>query len=166
MVKDLINQLNIVKVIKKGDIVLSHGEETNFYIDIKKAYGYPSARKLICDYLCESLDKRVNCVAGSGHGGISPASIIADRLGIHLTLIRKQTKGYGLDSIIDGYVPTPSDFVSIIDDVFTTGGTLRGIIEVLEPTGTDILDCLVIVKRGEGELNIPLKYLIKGTDLT
>ena len=55
--------------------------------------------------------------------------------------------------------------VVLVDDVFTTGGSLRKMIEVIRSTGAEILGCYVVVKRGEGELEVPLHYLFVAEDL-
>ena len=52
------------------------------------------------------------------------------------------------------------DKVAVVDDVFTTGRSLRESTSILEILESDILGCFVVVKRGEGELNYPLSYLI------
>jgi orotate phosphoribosyltransferase len=61
--------------------------------------------------------------------------------------------------LIDGYVPTINDHVSIVDDVGTTGGSLRKIAEVVTKHAPNILAAYIVVKRGEFSLNFPLKWL-------
>jgi adenine phosphoribosyltransferase len=56
--------------------------------------------------------------------------------------------------------------VLIIDDVISTGGTLRAAIKALEQAGAVIRDIVVVIERGEGkkvieELGYDVQTLIK-----
>ena len=69
---------------------------------------------------------------------------------MNLTLVRDEPKKHGKGGWIDGYVPNEQDKVVLVDDVFTTGGSLRKLIKILEPTKAEIIGVYVVVKRGEG----------------
>jgi len=165
MIDELIAKLRQLDIVYHNSVNLKNAGVADFYVDVKKSYGYPDALKLISQLLWEQINKEATCIATSGYGGISPASVISVQQDLNLTLIRDKQKGYGKSGWIDGYVPNENDKVAIVDDVFTTGGSLKQIIEVLEPTKAKVLGCYVIVKRGEGELNVPLSYLINAEDL-
>ena len=124
------------------------------------AYRDPDVLHLISSEIWKQMDKRTTCIAANGYGGISIASIISEKYKIHLSLIRGEPKKHGKGGLIDGYVPTAKDYVSIYDDVLTTGGTLERIIEIMRPTGAKIVGCYVSVKRGEANLGVPLTYLL------
>ena len=58
------------------------------------------------------------------------------------------------------------DRVLIVDDVISTGGTLRATIRALELAGAEIGDIIVVIERGEGrkqveELGYSLKTLVR-----
>lgn len=156
----LIQKLKEIDIIYKEPVELKSGKSSKFYVDVKKAYGYPDILRSICNNLWEQMDKRTTCIATAGYGGLPPSTILSLRHDLKLTLVRDQPKKHGKGGIIDGYIPTKEDKVSIVDDVFTTGGSLRNIIKVLEPTEAEILGCYVVVRRGDGELNVPLSYLL------
>jgi adenine phosphoribosyltransferase len=54
-----------------------------------------------------------------------------------------------------------------MDDVISTGGTLRAIIHAFQEMGVEIADIVVVVEKGEGrellerELGIRIKTLVK-----
>lgn len=165
MRKELTEKLKELGMVDKGKFVLANGAFTDFYINIKKAFGDPDALSLITNELWYEINRRTTCIAAEGYGGIPLATSISSLHGLNLTLVRNEPKKYGREALIEGYVPTERDRVSIVDDVFTTGGSLREVIEVLEHTGAEILGCHVVVKRGEGELKVPLTYLITAEEL-
>lgn len=165
MKNNLIAKLKDLDIVHREPVILSSGTASDFYIDVKKAYGYPEALGLICDYLWDKIDKRATCIAAIGYGGIIPASVLAHNYNINLTLVRDVPKKHGLRGWIDGYLPTEQDKLIIIDDVYTTGKSLRKIIDILTPTRADILGCYVVVRRGKADFELPLSYLLDVQEL-
>lgn len=163
--KDLIIILKKLDVVNKEPVKLKNAGISDFYIDIKKAYGNPIARDIMSKYVNECMPKETTCVAASGYGGLPLATTIASRYYKKLTMIRDNEKKHGMGGFIDGHVPTKKDKVYIIDDVFSTGGSLNRNIQVLKPTGAKILGCFVVVKRGEGKVESKLDYLLTPEDL-
>jgi len=158
IIMDLIERLEQIEILRWNPVKLKHAGESDVYIDIKKAYGYPDVLNYISDELYKMLPAKTTCIAAEGFGGISPASVIAAKYDMKLTLVRNELKAHGMNRWIDGYHPTKKDKIAIIDDVFTTGGSLRHVINVLNPY--NILGCLVVVKRGDGELAVPLYRIL------
>ena len=165
MNNELVRILKQLDIISREPVKLKTAEASNFYVDVKKAYGYPDALDSISDELWKEIGERVTCIATAGYGGLSPSTIISSRHHLYLTFVRDEPKKHGKGGWIDGYVPNEQDKIAIVDDVFTTGGSLRKIIEALEPTGAEILGCYVVVKRGDGNLQVPLKYLLTTEEL-
>ena len=163
--QELIQILKQLQVVEKGTVQLKNAGSSEYYVNIKKAYGNPELMFLLCKNLREKMPREVTCFAGSGHGGIPLATRMSGLYTKNLTLVRDGAKEHGMSDLIDGYVPASKDKVAIVDDVFSTGGSLRKIIETLAPTGAEIVGCYVIVKRGEGQLPVPLEYLLKVEDL-
>ena len=164
MISDLIRVLKPLEIILNESVILASGKPADFYFDVKKAYGYPGALNMIADELFDKIDKRVSCIAASGYGGLSLATAISSRHNLNLVLVRDTPKKHGKAGWIDGYVPNEQDKIAVIDDVFTTGGSLRKLIQTLETTQAKILGAYVVVKRGEGELTVPLTYLLTPED--
>ncbi len=165
MAHELVKLLKQLDIIYRGPVSLKHAGASDFYVDLKKAYGDPTALNLIADGLWKNVGKEATCVATAGYGGLPPATVISSRHNLPLTLVRDEPKKHGMGGWIDGYLPHEQDKIAVIDDVFTTGGSLSRIIEVLEQTGATILGCHVVVKRGEGELQVPLTYILTPDEL-
>lgn len=78
----------------------------------------------------------------------------------------RQTTGYSeKDLYINGL--KKGDRVVIVDDVISTGGTLRAIVKALQSMGVTIVDIIIVVqktdqlKRMEAELGVRIKTLVK-----
>lgn len=117
--------------------------------------------KIIRKAELEDVDKIVTPAAMGIH--ISTAvSLMTD---IPLVVIRKRR--YGLDGEValakqTGYSESDmyindvddGDRVLLLDDVLSTGGTLRSITEALDHIGADIVDIVVVIKKtGPNELD-------------
>jgi orotate phosphoribosyltransferase len=149
-------------------IFLSGGGISDFYVDIKKAYGQPLVLEAIVDVVMEQIDSETTCVAARGYGGVPLASALAVKGGFNLTLIRDEEKRHGKGGLIDGHLPNKSDYVAIIDDVFTTGRNLRKCAEILKPTEARIVGGYVVVRRAENKLDnpeFPIKHIFTVEEL-
>lgn len=165
MQDDLIIRLKQLQIVHQGPVELKNAGSSQYYIDIKKAYGDAEAFDLLVRHLGEKIPNRTTCIAASGYGGIPLAAALAVNYLRNLVLVREEPKSHGLMKMIEGYTPTNEDRITIVDDVFTTGGNLRKIIALLQPTGAEMIGCYVVVKRGQGDLPVPLEYLLEVKDL-
>ena len=49
----------------------------------------------------------------------------------------------------------------IIDDVVSTGGTMRALLQALEIAGADVVDVCIAVQRGNPDIGRPYKSLVR-----
>jgi adenine phosphoribosyltransferase len=104
--------------------------------------------------------------------GIHIGSILSVMTDIPMTIMRKrayklpgeiavhQTTGYSkgelyLNGVYNG------DRVVIIDDVVSTGGTMRALLKALEIAGAEVVDVCIAVQRGDPDIGRPYKSLVK-----
>ncbi len=114
------------------------------------------------------VDKIVVCEAMGIHIGVA-FSMMTD---IPLVVVRKrsydlpgevavhQTTGYSKGELYLNGVGA-GDRVVIIDDVCSTGGTLRALISAIEQVGAEIADICVVIGRGDADIGRPLKTLVR-----
>jgi orotate phosphoribosyltransferase len=152
-------------ILKKGDFLLRSGERSPYYCDIKKALGNPILLALLVDSLSGKVPEDTTCIAGSGYGGIALATGVALKLKKPLTLVRDAVKDHGTKVGVEGYVPQKEDKVCIIDDVLTTGGSIKDLIKKLEPTGVSLAGAIVVVARAEPVLPLRVASLVSASDL-
>ncbi len=156
---ELTRYLRETGIIYKKEVILRSGEMSNFYCDIKKAYGYPDILNALADEVGKKLSKNVTCIAASGYGGLPLASVVASRFGHALTLVRNSSKDHGKGGCVDGYIPDVHDVCVIIDDVLTTGSSIKETYSVLQEINVLVDSAVVIVKRADAELPIPYSYI-------
>jgi adenine phosphoribosyltransferase len=104
--------------------------------------------------------------------GIPIGTTLSLMTDIPMTIVRKrwyglpgeiavhQTTGYSKGELYLNGV-TPKDRVVIVDDVISTGGTLKALIGALEVVGAEIADICVAIQRGTPEIGRPYKALVR-----
>ena len=160
---NLIKELKSKNILKYGDFTLRSGIKTHYYCDIKEAFGDPKLLTLFTTELAKLVPKNTTCIAGSGYGGITLSSIVAYKLKLPLVLVRDKIKDHGTKKSIDGYIPTSKDRVCIIDDVFTTGSSIRDTKERLTVTKAKFTRSIVVLNRSN---NKKVLSLVNNQDLT
>ncbi|OGZ07022.1 MAG: hypothetical protein A3D65_06665 [Candidatus Lloydbacteria bacterium RIFCSPHIGHO2_02_FULL_50_13] len=158
--EQLINRLREIGVISNEPVVLRSGVTVQFYCDMKKAYGYPDVLDALVDEVGKNIGDDITAIIGSGYGGVPLAAILSLRYKRNFVLAREKLKDHGKQNCFDGYVPTKDDRVLIVDDVLTTGSSVRETIAALKETDATIAGAVVLVKRGEAELPIPFSYIL------
>lgn len=155
----LLKRLREIEVIYEEKIILRSGKPSKYYCDIKKAFGYPDILNALADEVGKKLPKSTTCIAASGYGGIPIGSVVASRFNKKFVAVRSSEKNHGKKGLIDGYVPKEKDWVVIVDDVLTTGSSLKETLTVLKKLNTQIRSAIVIVERGHPKLPIPYSHV-------
>ena len=155
-------------VVQRGDFILRSGKSSKHYLDIRVAYGDHSLMKDLACEMIPHIDKRTTCLVGYGFGGIPLATAISLHGGFKLCLVRDKPKEHGKNQQIEGYTPREEDFLTIPDDVFTTGSSLKEATRIVQSLGAPIVGYTVVVNREEGDVNsltAPLKFLYTAKQL-
>ncbi|MCZ7627895.1 MAG: phosphoribosyltransferase family protein [Microthrixaceae bacterium] len=64
-------------------------------------------------------------------------------------VVRKKPKGRGTDQLVEGAVLGPGTRVLLVDDVVTTGGSIRQAYRHVVDTGAVVVAAVTLVDRGE-----------------
>ena len=103
--------------------------------------------------------------------GVSLVSALDGRL-VNALIIRKEPKGYGTASQIEGQLPVKGSKITVLEDVVTTGGSSIKAVNVLRDQGYVVDRVVSIVDRQEGgkdamiEANLELRSLFTIEDLS
>jgi len=104
--------------------------------------------------------------------GIHIGSILSTMTDIPMTIMRKreyklpgevavhQTTGYSKGELYLNGVYA-GDRVVIVDDVISTGGTMKALLKALEIAGAEVVDVCIAIQRGEPDIGRGYKSLVK-----
>jgi len=137
---------------------LTSGNLSNFYFNLKKTTYAPLGQYLVGNLVFErvkELGLRPKAIGGLTMGAdpIATATAYTSYLWnepIEAMVIRKEPKGHGTMSQIEGNIREGDDVV-IIDDVVTTGMSTIKAIEAAEKAGLNIIGVIILLDRGEFE---------------
>lgn len=166
MESSLFEKLKGLDIVYRGSVELKHAGISDFYIDVKKAYGYPDLLNALADELyglMKRTNSKINCVSGNGYGGIPLSTAISSRHGLKNILVRNEPKKHGRGGYFEGYPPTREDVVGVVDDVSTTLKTIEDIVGKVRRSGAEVVGCYSVVNRWEGDMTmgVPFYYLFK-----
>lgn len=131
---------------------LASGLKAPTYIDCRKLISHPRIRSALMDFLTarvmedagfEAFDN----IAGGETAGIPFAALVAERMGLPMTYVRKKPKGYGRNARIEGEM-TPGQRVLLVEDLTTDGGSKLGFVDAIRDTGAECAHTAVIFYYG------------------
>jgi orotate phosphoribosyltransferase len=131
---------------------LTSGALSPVYIDCRKIISFlPERREIItfaAEQLCAACDMTaVDYIAGGETAGIPYAAWISEALDKPMLYIRKQPKGFGKGSQIEGHMPQGSR-VLLVEDLATDGGSKVAFANTIRAAGGEITDVFSIFFYG------------------
>jgi orotate phosphoribosyltransferase len=148
------NILFKLDAVKFGVFQLSSGKASPYYVDLRIIPSFPDAFREICDYCAQHITQQVGIknfdrIAGIPLAGIPFASQIAYNLRKPFLYIRKDIKLHGRERRVEGILIS-GDRVLLLDDLLTTGLTLKDAVEAVRAEGGVVTDAVVFLDREEG----------------
>ncbi|TCP63220.1 orotate phosphoribosyltransferase [Rhodovulum bhavnagarense] len=131
---------------------LASGLPSPTYIDCRKLISYPRIRATLMDFLSVTVMREAGFeafdnVAGGETAGIPFAALVAERLALPMTYIRKKPKGYGRNARIEG-VMREGQRVLLVEDLTTDGGSKLSFVDAIRETGASCAHTAVIFYYG------------------
>lgn len=141
------------------EIKLASGRTSNFYFNMKPTMLHPEGSWLIGRLVCATIGPGGADLVGGLEMGAVPIATAATAAS-HMAgspmpafFVRKQAKGHGTQSLIEGLGPGESvagKRVVVLEDVTTTGGSAMKAIEAVRAAGGTIVSVVTVVDREEG----------------
>ncbi len=128
------------------------GKKAPTYVDCRKLISYPRIRSTLMDFLAISIMREAGFeqfdnIAGGETAGIPFAALIAERLALPMTYVRKKPKGYGRNARIEGQM-TEGQRVLLVEDLTTDGGSKLSFVDAIRETGATCSATAVIFYYG------------------
>ncbi len=165
----MLNHEEILSIFKKtgamltGHFVLTSGRHSDRYFQCARVLEYPR----YCELLCMELVRKwgdgelagVETVIGPALGGILVSYEVARVLGARSLFTEREN---GIMTLRRGFTLSPGERVLVVEDVITTGGSVREVIAVAREAGAQVAGVAVLVDRSNGNANldVPLRALL------
>lgn len=155
--KDGLLQVLKDKAVVFGEVTLSSGEKSNYYIDCRRVTLDSKGAFLVGQVLSDMVDG-ADAVGGLTLGAdpiATAVSVISYEKGrpIPAFIVRKGQKAHGMMKRVEGPIE-PNSRVIIVDDVITKGGSILEAIEAVEGDGHEVIKVICLVDRKQGGSDI------------
>jgi orotate phosphoribosyltransferase len=154
-------------VIRQGHFLLASGLHSPVYWEKFQVLQYPVYTEELCRMIASKFrGENVELVAGPTMGGVVLAYEVARQLGVRGVFAEKAPTGER--AFRRGFTIGPGERVLIVDDIMTTGGSLRETIDAVKRLRGNIVGIGILVDRSEkkNELGHPLFACHRSSELT
>ena len=154
---------NIEEIFKKsgaileGHFLLTSGLHSPVYWEKFKVLQFPNYTEQLCGMIADHFrEQKIQLVAGPTTGGIILAFEVARQLGVRGIFAEKE--GSGERAFKRGFTVNPGERVLIVDDILTTGSSIREVMTAVKRLGGEIVGIGVLVDRSEQKMDfgVPL----------
>lgn len=153
MAIDVAAILREVGAVKEGHFLLSSGRHGDRYIEKFALLMRPRDTARVCEMIVERFaEAEVETVAGPTTGGILLAFEIARQLGVRAVYAERAAAGPGRE-FRRGATFRAGERVLVVDDILTTGGSIRDTLAALDPYGVQPVGIGVLVDRSGGRVD-------------
>ena len=127
---------------------LASGLPSPSYVDCRKLISFPRIRATLMDFLTVTVMRNAGFeafdnIAGGETAGIPFAALVAERMALPMTYVRKKPKGYGRNARIEGAM-TEGQRVLLVEDLTTDGGSKLSFVDAIRDTGATCAHTAVI----------------------
>jgi orotate phosphoribosyltransferase len=130
-----------------GDFVLSSGARSAVYFDKFRFLTDPALLRETAAAVARMLPDGVTHLAAPEGAATLLVAAVALETHLPIAVVRREAKGYGTMSQVEGHAP-PGAEVALVEDVSTTGHQVRRAAEALEAHGCRIATIVLAIDRG------------------
>jgi orotate phosphoribosyltransferase len=135
----------------KGHFLLTSGLHSPVYWEKFQVLQFPRYTEQLCQLIADHYrDKDIQVVAGPTTGGIILAFEVARQLGVRSIFAEKEGEERAFHR---GFTINPGERVLIVDDILTTGSSVREVIDAVNKLHGKIIGIGVLVDRSEHEVD-------------
>ncbi len=132
-----------------GHFLLASGKHSDTYLQCAKVLQYPPFAEEVIKALAERVAEiKVDTVCGPALGGVVIGYELARQLKAKAIFTERKN---GVMMLRRGFTIEPGEHIIVAEDVVTTGGSIKEVIEILTSLGADVVALTAIVDRGGGD---------------
>ena len=148
----------------QGHFILSSGLRSPVFLQKARVFMHPDKAETLCRALAERIRAAgfgdVSQVVSPAVGGIIPGYETARHLGVPAIYTERVD---GVFELRRGFEVAPGEKVLVVEDIVSTGLSIRECIEALRRLGADVVAaaCLIDRSAGEADIGVPLVALAR-----
>lgn len=117
------------------------GIKSPIYCDNRMILSFPDKRDEVVNAFVEMIQKeypQCEMLMGTATAGIPWAALIAAKMNLPMGYVRSSSKGHGKENKIEGKSEAGCKVV-VVEDLISTGGSSKGVVEALRNADIDVL---------------------------
>lgn len=159
----MISDERVVEILKEagvlleGHFLLTSGRHSNRYLQCAKIFRNTKYSEELCAALGEKYkDENIEVVIGPAMGAVQMAYEVSRSL--HCENFFTERDENGKMTLRRGFVVTPGMRVLVVEDVVTTGGSVREVIDLVKEAGGVVVGVGSVVDRTAGKVDFGVPF--------
>ena len=164
----IMEMLRASGALKQGHFILSSGRHSDQYIEKFDLLRQPRAASEVCRFIADRFEKeQIDVVVGPTTGGVILAFEVARQLGVKAAYAERSESCDAGREFRRGTIFPPGTRVLVVDDILTTGGSLRETLSALASHTVEVAGLAVLVDRSGVAADLGVPYVALATmDIT
>lgn len=163
----MISNERVIEILKEAGVLLeghfrlTSGRHSNKYLQCAKIFRNTKYSEELCSALAEQFaDEGVEVVIGPAMGAVQMAYEVSRHLKCENFFAEREADGKM--ALRRGFEVKPGMKVLLVEDVVTTGGSVKEVLELVKAAGADVVGIGSIVDRTGGKIDfgVPFKAVI------
>ncbi|MGD9933123.1 MAG: orotate phosphoribosyltransferase [Dehalococcoidia bacterium] len=158
MTEDLERLLAERGALMRGHFQFASGRHGDTYVEKFRILQWPDITSGLCERIASALSGTADVVAGPTTGGVILAFETARQMGLKAIIAERRGDGEPGREFRRGFEIGPGDRVLVVDDVLTTGGSIRDVLDAVVRTGATVAGVGVLVDRTGGKTDFGVPF--------
>jgi len=143
------------RALLEGHFLLTSGLHSPHYFQCAKVLQYPKNAEKLCTEIADRFKAfKIDVVISPAIGGIVVGQEVARLLGAKSIFAERKD---GVMTLRRGFDLKQNEKVLVAEDVVTTGGSVKEVIELVENSGADLIGVGYIVDRSNGKISFGIE---------
>ncbi|GHV53641.1 orotate phosphoribosyltransferase [Synergistales bacterium] len=145
--------------LRTGHFCLTSGRHSDKYMQCARLFEHPKESEELCRDLAGLFGETFDLVAGPALGGIIMAYEVSRAIGVRNIFAERES---GVMKLRRAFTAEPGAKILVVEDVVTTGGSVKEVIALLKELGADVRGVGSIVNRsgGKADFGVPFHSLM------
>ena len=147
--------------IQSGHFLLSSGRHSDLFVQKFRVLEHPHLTQRFGESIADAFDRAFDVVAAPAVGAIVLGFATALAADARFVFAERDAERLALRR---GFTVAPDERVLVVEDVITTGGSAREVVELVRATGATPVGVGALIDRGDAaraELGAPLRALLE-----
>lgn len=140
----------------EGHFLLTSGRHSNRYMQCAKLFQYPEYSEMICKDLAERFaGEKIDLVVGPAVGGIIMSYEMSRQFNVPNIFAEREN---GAMTLRRGFTIPEGAKVLVVEDVVTTGGSVREVMDIVADCNAEVVGVCVVVDRSGGKIDFGVRF--------